>query len=248
MLINLVGQRFGRLLVIKRVEKPEYIKQHDTYWLCKCDCGKEKIISKRSLRNGGTISCGCYQKEIASKLRFKDLTGEKFGKLLVIKRIEKPSNSQRTDSYWLCNCDCGREKIATGSSLRVGDTKTCGYCEILPYGEASFNRIFYHYKIDAKKRNLVFSLTKERFLEIITKKCFYCGKEPSNIQKTGNNGNFVYNGIDRVDSLRGYIDKNVVPCCWQCNHAKYIMPLNEFYEWIKRTYEYSFLGQERKEK
>jgi hypothetical protein len=52
MLIDLVGQRFGRLLVIKRVEKPEYIKQHDTYWLCKCDCGKEKIISKRSLKNG----------------------------------------------------------------------------------------------------------------------------------------------------------------------------------------------------
>lgn len=61
---DLTGQRFGRLTVIKRVE--DYVTpkgQHQTRWLCRCDCGTEKNIVSDSLRNGATTSCGCYRKE-----------------------------------------------------------------------------------------------------------------------------------------------------------------------------------------
>ena len=60
--IDLAGQKFGKLTVIKRVE--DHITpsgQHKQLWLCRCDCGNEKIIRGESLRNGSTMSCGCLK-------------------------------------------------------------------------------------------------------------------------------------------------------------------------------------------
>ena len=64
--IDLTNQTFGRLTVIKRVENGEY---NHAMWLCKCDCSNDayKVISSANLRNGTTQSCGCLQKELASK-------------------------------------------------------------------------------------------------------------------------------------------------------------------------------------
>ena len=43
--------------------------------------------------------------------RFQDLTGQKFGKLIVIKRVPKPENRKNNRaSYWLCKCYCGNNK------------------------------------------------------------------------------------------------------------------------------------------
>jgi hypothetical protein len=50
------------------------------------------------------------------------------------------------------------------------------------------------------------------------------------------NGDYVYNGIDRLDSSRGYEMGNVVPCCKQCNWAKNDIPYDEFLDWIKRVH------------
>ena len=53
-----------------------------------------------------------------------DLTGQKFGKLLVIsKDITKKTNS---GSYWVCKCDCGKIKSIKSSSLRRGEIQSCG--------------------------------------------------------------------------------------------------------------------------
>jgi len=57
--IDLTGQKFGRLTVIKKINNDEkYLT-----WLCKCDCGNEKIVRGDSLRGGITKSCGCLIKE-----------------------------------------------------------------------------------------------------------------------------------------------------------------------------------------
>jgi hypothetical protein len=64
--IDLTGQRFGRLTVVSRVEN---IKDR-TAWLCRCDCGKEKIVRGYSLRLGDTKSCGCYHGETIRKGNF----------------------------------------------------------------------------------------------------------------------------------------------------------------------------------
>lgn len=60
--LNLVGKRFGRLTVIAFAGT---IKQQ-SIWLCRCDCGREKVIRGRALQNGGTKSCGCLHSEVAA--------------------------------------------------------------------------------------------------------------------------------------------------------------------------------------
>lgn len=59
--IDLAGKKFGRLTVIKRI----YNNKNATYWLCKCECGKEKIIRGTSLTSNNTKSCGCLLRDKA---------------------------------------------------------------------------------------------------------------------------------------------------------------------------------------
>ena len=76
---NLIGQKFGRLLVISKAEN----RGRTVYWNCVCVCGKEKAVSGNSLKCGDTKSCGCFAKEVPSA-RVKDLTGEEYGRLTVM--------------------------------------------------------------------------------------------------------------------------------------------------------------------
>ena len=52
---DIAGQRFGRLVAIRK----SGTEQKRAMWLCKCDCGTEKIVSGKGLRSGHTTSCGC---------------------------------------------------------------------------------------------------------------------------------------------------------------------------------------------
>lgn len=113
---DLTGKRFGKLVVIERTD--DYIQsdgKHKVMWLCRCDCGNIKAVLSHSLTSGRTKSCGCYN--------LKDLTGQKFGKLTVIKRVK---SNKIGKTQWLCQCECGNEKIITGYSLTRGATKSCG--------------------------------------------------------------------------------------------------------------------------
>lgn len=60
--IDLTGQKFGRLTVIKRM--PTVNKR--TLWCCLCDCGNKTVVESYNLRTGHTSSCGCVQKEATS--------------------------------------------------------------------------------------------------------------------------------------------------------------------------------------
>lgn len=59
MKLELKGQRFGRLTVIEYAGS----KNYKTLWLCKCDCGKEKVVKGQDLKRGSTRSCGCLRDE-----------------------------------------------------------------------------------------------------------------------------------------------------------------------------------------
>lgn len=61
---DLTMQRFGRLVAIKPVGTDKWGNYR---WLCKCDCGNEKIIKSSKLVQGRTRSCGCYRKEVSTK-------------------------------------------------------------------------------------------------------------------------------------------------------------------------------------
>jgi hypothetical protein len=122
--IDLTGQRFGRLVVIKKAKN---INQR-TAWLCKCDCNKKSImVNGKELKNGHTKSCGCLRKDLVTKMNKNKvviLTGQKFGRLTVLKR---EGSNKDGKAIWLCQCDCGNKIIIASSSLRKNDgTRSCG--------------------------------------------------------------------------------------------------------------------------
>lgn len=173
--------------------------------------------------------------------------GREINSLTLIEKITKKGSDNHIRTHYLCKCDCGKDKIISWSSLRTGRAKSCG-CKnsgILlsriqkPEGEAAFNQLFATYKCSAKSRGLEFNLDKERFKEITKQNCEYCGIPPfrSIINRFANmNGTYIYNGIDRVDSSKGYIEGNIVPCCRNCNVMKMNLSLEEFTEHIERIY------------
>lgn len=126
MKVDITGQRFGLLTAVREVEK----KGRNRFWLCKCDCGNEKKISRSNLRkNKGTRSCGC--------LKFKDITGHVFGRLTVVQLAEVTKTGQ---SMWICKCECGNKKIIRRSSLISGSTRSCGCLRKNKKGEPSSDK------------------------------------------------------------------------------------------------------------
>jgi len=106
----------------------------------------------------------------------------------------------------------------------------------LPFGQSSFNRLYGTQKGKARERNLSWKLSEEQFRVLVNGNCYYCGTEPAMIRKGAGNGDFIYNGIDRINSYAGYTEDNVVSCCKKCNLAKHVMSIEEFDEWIIRVY------------
>jgi hypothetical protein len=74
---NIVGKIFGKLIPIKYVGKN---KHGHSLWLCRCECGKEKIILGPSLKNGDTKSCGCLYKNNKNSVKHKHTTNGKMSK------------------------------------------------------------------------------------------------------------------------------------------------------------------------
>lgn len=165
----------------------------------------------------------------------KDLSGKRFGRLVVLRRAE---NNKSGDAFWFCKCDCdGKEVKVKGGSLRSGKTQSCtcyqkefaskqhsGY-----EGQAAETQCFNTYRHNARTRSIPFDLSKEDFLNLTKENCFYCGQEPSQVVEVhSKNGTYVYNGVDRVDSSKGYTLDNCVACCGTHNLMKLDMTSTEF--------------------
>lgn len=90
-----------------------------SYWMCRCDCGTERLVTTTTLVSGLSKSCGCLHKEIISELKFDDLTGQRFGRLVVLDGSKSPIR-------WRCLCDCGNIKIVRPNSLKQKKTQSCG--------------------------------------------------------------------------------------------------------------------------
>lgn len=168
-LINIIGQRFERLIVLERIKNK---------WLCKCDCGIEKLISYQNLKHG-TKSCGCYNKDR-------------------IKTIPK-----------------------------------------------SFNNIKYSPEISSARRAWKNkysdgNLTFKDFYKLSKQNCYYCNSNPSQIFSIRKNGEFVYNGLDRIDPTQSHNLDNVVACCYTCNRFKSNQSQQDFLLWASKIKEKNF--------
>lgn len=164
---DLTGRIFGRLTVIERDFNYEknFNTRSQTYWKCKCTCGNISTKGGYDLTAGKIQSCGCLRKEIAqkrlsqiSKNNYINEIGNKYGKLLVLYKINN-DNNQRNGALWHCRCDCGNEKDVLGIDLRNGTVSSCG-CLGKSKGQ-------YYIQMLLNKNNIIFN--KEYPLKINNK-------------------------------------------------------------------------------
>jgi hypothetical protein len=178
---------------------------------------------------------------------FQDLINRRFGRLVVIRRVDNRKNGRANCAMWLCRCDCGKEGTRPSSVLLRGYSKSCGcwsaelsgIARRLPNGGAARNTNLSTYRKSAEKRQLEWALSDDQFDLLTSGFCHYCGVEPKQICTASRNSKqtsqVIYNGIDRVDNTRGYEPGNVVSCCKICNRAKDVMSKEEFLSWAKRV-------------
>lgn len=162
-LIDLTGQRFGRLTVL--CKDANRITNSGSYWICRCDCGNVKSIRSSALRRGEIQSCGCLRDEKIQKVgqqHFDDLTGRRFGYLTVLKKDEKRSGEK---IYWICQCDCGNICSVSAVQLRKKDvnrTVSCG-CHHRSIGENNIISILEENNIPYISQYIFTDLPRSRF-------------------------------------------------------------------------------------
>jgi hypothetical protein len=124
---DLLGQRFGKLLVVEMTEK----RKRGVVWLCQCECGNKKEISASDLKKN-TKSCGCNTRIRMANLNrqtqvetFTTLEeGCRFG-MLTFRGLttEKDARGRYFLSIW--ECDCGKFIKVPNKSVTSG-RRSCG--------------------------------------------------------------------------------------------------------------------------
>lgn len=187
----------------------------------------------------------------------KSIAGQKFYKLTA---IEFSHRDQKSKQWWIFRCDCGNTVTRKRISVTRGyaSIKSCGcavreanknpqknFSNLLPTGTTAAHSIYNTYLLAAKRRNLIFELSKEIFENLILSNCFYCGIGPSNLFKQkGRIKSMYYSGIDRYDNSLGYTVQNSKSCCKICNWAKAKMNGRDFEQYIVRLIEYRYKSKE----
>ena len=180
--------------------------------------------------------------------RFVDRIGNIFGRLTILGLNRYNKHNQ---AMWLCRCECGGQVIVPWHNLRWGGTRSCG-CLLqevrrspkgpqrwrqIGNGVAARNVVVRLYMNGAARRNLSWGLTDKDLEALFKGCCHYCGCDPWQISQSSHySGNYVYNGIDRLDNSKGYEDGNVVSCCKVCNLCKGQMSELQFYAWLDKVH------------
>jgi len=180
-------------------------------------------------------------------MKLKNLTGQKFGRLFVMKRI---SEIGKKNIHWMCRCDCGVVKSVNGESIKRGLSKSCGclrkdmgawnkgktgMTSHMFRGEGELPASLYsEIKYKANKRGIEFDLTIEELWELYIVQGFKCAisKEYIEFEDRG----FMYPNVcslDRIDSSKGYVRENVQWVDRRVNFMKQSMSQHEFIDMCK---------------
>lgn len=166
-----------------------------------------------------------------------------------LKRIVKLDTNGRLRSFIYFNCkDCNKKTVQRqdefkrkGSLCRKCKRKRKSLSELktkdleLVCAKIILNRLKKRYI----HKGLSSNLTVDETYNLVKQNCYYCGEKPSNLfiyKQLYFKHNFKYNGIDRVNSKKGYVKGNVIPSCKVCNNAKSDMSFNKFINKIKKIY------------
>ena len=168
--------------------------------------------------------------------------GDTYSRLTVIDHPFSIKNSKgKSNRFVLCECSCGVVKTVSLNKLRMKKTLSCGCYnkEILSRKRISDTdrverSLVREYKQSAKCRGLDYSLSDTVIFSIIKESCHYCGTPPNKPHRE--NSSFLYNGVDRVDNSLGYVQDNVVPCCYICNKMKGVLSKEEFMEHLDKIF------------
>ena len=164
---------------------------------------------------------------------FQDLTGRRFGDLLV----ESRASNRGGKVMWWCRCGCGTVKAIPAVQLTHDGTRSCGCFRKKNPADRAIRTILENYKRSAAKRHLSWTLPDRAGKHLLAGNCYYCGSPPDNVWRfAGPNSPvaLVYSGIDRKDNRGGYEWDNVVSCCGPCNLAKHTQGFEEFLGRVRR--------------
>ena len=241
-----VGMKFGRLTVIskeKSISGGGKVKRYHGVWLCRCNCGNEKIVKTINLNRRSTTSCGCLISQYGRSLK----PGDKRNNLTVI---------SYKNGKWICHCICGNVTEVPTYHLNNNNTKSCGCIKVEVSSKKAYKliegrRMYTPYISSARRvwknmyrRNKNDDIDFDTFFKYSQQNCFYCGIAPSNkynhfnavssrgSQKAKNEGEFIYNGIDRINSDGYHTADNIATCCYLCNRSKNDRSINEFLSWV----------------
>jgi hypothetical protein len=224
------------------------------HWIFKCCiCGKEKSIYSYDVLTHKVKSCGCSQYENASKTMTKKTEQKIIGKMFGLLKVVKFAYIINHRTFWKCRCKCGNLITVNQNNLTQGAQRSCGCHRTFkhPPSYAGLRKLYLSYKKSARRTKRKFNIPIEKFKELTSKKCTYCGNPPSRISKTTRSKKsevikhttYKFNGLDRIDSSKGYTQENVVPCCQWCNKIKRERNVSEFKNHIKRIFQWTTLKE-----
>jgi len=197
--------------------------------------GIDRVDNEKHYISNNVVSC-CYEcNERKHTLEYATF----YGKIFTLHaRIEHLSMS--AISYPLVGLD-----LKEITDIKVGDINRFGRKGKSLPGVPARNKLYHRYMENAKKRNVEFKLSKEAAVFLFERDCYYCGEAPKGLIFTKNcKEGYTYNGIDRVDNSKDYVENNCVSCCKICNFWKSNWTFQQFKRWVFNIVRnHNFLGE-----
>ena len=216
--IDLIGEVVG-CLTVESIAKSRKVKSGSKgYWNCKCSCGESVVKGAPRLMRAlsGYVSTPKYC-SIDCKLRNETLVCDCGNKTSV--PVFRANRIRKSVGEWRCK-PCAMKVAGLKNRGRIASNR-------LPNAGGGFNSLFNVYAKRAREQNLAFNFSKELFSSMTKCVCHYCGSEPTAEKwANGDTGKragippYIYNGIDRIDSNKGYEVGNILTCCKVCNYMK----------------------------
>lgn len=211
MLVN-IGDKFGNLIVLERVERTA--SHRAVKWKCLCACGVEKDLWQGHLLHRKLFSCGCKtvvgnpnntsnERQCSDCKIIKSLNSNNFGSSI---------NCKFGYDYKCRSCTSIRHKLFRGTEVQKQRVTKYN----ISYYEKDSGRaknLLSNYKRYDKRKKYVTDITEEFLLNIFTMCCYSCGSR----EKLG---------LDRIDNSMGHIKTNCLPCCGPCNINRQLFNLS----------------------